>query len=194
VPVGAAPSVDEIPLESISQHAYAALHPELDGGGRSWCSPTSLVMVLRRWGRRVEVPDVARAVYDPAYGGCGNWSFNVAYAASLGLDAVVARLPSLVSAAPLLRAGVPLVASIVVDPGGLPGFPLAEGTSGHLVVLAGITSDGDPVVCDPAAPAADGVRRVYPRTAFERAWLGGSRGTTYVVRPRDHVVPASPLW
>ena len=153
-------------------------------------SPTSLTMVLRRWEVDVTVPEVARAVYDPAYGGCGNWSFNVAYAASHGLDAIVTRLGALAEAQPLLAAGIPVVASITAAPGALPGFPLPGGTRGHLVVLAGETVSGDPIVLDPAAAHAVDVRRTYPRAAFERAWLGGSSGTVYLVRPPDVPLPA----
>jgi hypothetical protein len=180
----------EVPLEPLSQMAYRDADPELDGGGASWCSPTALAMVLRRWGVRVTVPEVARAVHDPVYGGCGNWSLNVAYAASHGLDAVVTRLGSLAEARPLLEAGIPLVASITAAPGALPGFPLPGGTRGHLVVVAGETPDGDPIVLDPAADDAAAVRRTYPRAAFERAWLGGSSGTVYLVRPADVPLPA----
>lgn len=184
----------EIPIRPLSQMVYAGHYPELDGGGGSWCSPTSLAMVMARWGVTVEVADLARAVYDPAYGGCGNWSLNVAVAAGHGLDAVVTRLPTLAAARPLLDASVPLVMSIAMPPGALPGFPLDTGTTGHLVVLAGETADGDPIVLDPAAPTAGGVRRIYPRGPFESAWLEGSRGTTYVVRPPAHPVPPSDRW
>lgn len=186
-PIGAAV---EIPVRPRSQMVYRGQSPELDGGGASWCSPTSLAMVLERWGVVRETPDVARAVYDPAYGGCGNWSLNVAYAASLGLDAVVTRLTSLTEARPLLREGIPLVASIAVGPDELPGFPLPEGARGHLVVLSGETAEGDPIVLDPAAPDPGSVRRTYPRRAFEQAWLGGSCGTVYLVRPYDAPLPA----
>jgi hypothetical protein len=180
----------EIPLRPRSQMAFRGLYPELDGGGASWCSPTSLAMVLERWGVVRETPEVARAVYDPAYGGCGNWSLNVAHAAALGLDAVVTRLASLAEARRLLEREIPLVVSIAAGPGELPGFPLAAGTRGHLVVLSGETAQGDPIVHDPAAAEAGTVRRVYPRRAFERAWLEGSNGTVYLVRPRDIRLPA----
>lgn len=182
-------SAVEVPLEPLSQMAYRDAQPELDGGGASWCSPTALTMVLRRWGVEASVPQVARAVYDPAYGGCGNWSLNVAHAASVGLDAVVTRLGSLADARLLLEAGIPLVASITAAPGALAGFPLPEGTRGHLVVLAGETAAGDPIVLDPAAPDAPSVRRIYPRPAFEHAWLAGSGGTVYLVRPPDVPLP-----
>jgi hypothetical protein len=146
-------------------------------------------MVLRFHGVPAEVPEVARAVYDPVYGGCGNWSLNVAHAAARGLDAVVVRLPGLDAAARLLHAGLPLVVSIAAGPGELPGLPLAGGTAGHLVVLAGLTTMGDPLVLDPAAERAEQVRRVYPRGPFEQAWLRGSRGTTYVLSPAGGALP-----
>jgi len=58
-------------------------------------------------------------------------------------------------------------------------------------VLRGFTSKGDPIVNDPAAWANNGVRRVYDRAQFERAWLRGSEGTVYVIHPSD--VPLAPL-
>jgi hypothetical protein len=179
----------ELAVEPLSQMAFAGRDTDLDGGGASWCSPAALTMVLRHHGIEVEVPEVARAVYDPSYGGCGNWSLNVAHAADRGLDAVVTRLRGLVDAAELLRAGLPVIASIAAGPGELPGFPLPGGTAGHLVVVAGITDDGDPVVLDPAAPDAATVRRVYPRAAFDAAWVGGTGGIAYVLRPPAHRLP-----
>lgn len=173
-PVGGDP-VAELALEPVSQMAWQG------EGGEGWCSPACLAMVLARLGHAVDVPTLARAVYDPAYG-YGNWSANVAYVATLGLDAVVDRLSSLTEARVFLEEGTPLVCSLAAGPGELPGFPLPQGTAGHIVVLAGETSAGDPVVYDPAAPTAARVRRVYPRFAFERAWLEGSRGTVYVIR------------
>jgi hypothetical protein len=182
-------------VEPLSQMAFAGVDPDIDGGGASWCSPTALAMVLRYHGVEVDVRAVARAVYDPLYGGCGNWSLNVAFAAALGLDAFVTRLRGLADAAALLDAGVPIVASIVASPGALPGFPLEGGTKGHLVVVAGLTADGDPVVFDPAAPDTASVRRIYPQAAFLEAWVGGAGGIAYVVRPHGLELPAGDgLW
>jgi hypothetical protein len=185
----------ELRLEPLSQMAFAGIEPELDGGGASWCSPTCLAMVLRFHGIDVEVPAVARAVYDPSYGGCGNWSLNVAFAGACGLDAVVTRLRSLADAAVLIEAGMPPVASLAAAPGALTGFPLAAGTTGHLVVVTGFDREGNPVVLDPAAPEASSVRRVYPAAAFADAWLGGSGGIVYVIRPVGlRLPPSDGLW
>jgi hypothetical protein len=62
-------------------------------------------------------------------------------------------------------------------------------------VITGETPEGDPIVHDPAAADAAAVRRTYPRAAFERAWLGGSNGTVYLVRPPDvPLPPGSGAW
>ena len=90
------------------------------------------------------VDHAARHTYDAAYGGCGNWPFNTAYAAGFGLDAFVTRLRSLREAELFLEAGIPLVASIAAGPGELDGFRAPQGTAGHLVVTSGFTADGRP--------------------------------------------------
>jgi hypothetical protein len=33
------------------------------------------------------------------------------------------------------------------------------------------------------------VRRVYPRAAFERSWVGGSGGVVYVIAPASTTIP-----
>jgi hypothetical protein len=166
---------------------------ELDGGGESWCSPASTAMVLAYWqtgpGTDV-VRHAAHHVYDHAYGGAGNWAFNVAYAAHFGLVASVTRLRSLVEAEQLVQAGIPLVASIKVEPGALDGF-LLPSSRGHLLVIGGFTATGDVIAYDPAATSDATVRRVYARAQFERAWLGGSGGVVYLVHPPSHALPPS---
>ena len=170
-------------------------------GGEAWCSPTSLSMVMAHWSRETgdraldrPVPEVAEGVYDHAYGGWGNWPFNTAYAAALGLEARVGRL-GLDEAEGWVAAGVPLVASVAWDSGvagqGLAGAPLAR-SDGHLLVVGGFTPSGDVVVNDPAARGDAGVPRVYDRGEFSRAWLrnaGSSGGIVYLVHPPGWVTP-----
>lgn len=193
----------ELAVPSYSQRIHAGHFPELDGGGASWCSAASTAMLLSFWGRGpteaelawvgeghvdVCVDHAARGTFDSAYRGCGNWPFNTAYAATFGLEAFVTRLRSFREAEAYLVAGIPLAASIAPGPGELDGFP-ADGSAGHLVVIRGVTPGGDPIVNDPAAPANDDVRRVYDRAQLERAWLGGSGGIVYVVRPPEVPLP-----
>jgi hypothetical protein len=193
----------ELSVPPYSQEIHAGEYPEYDGGGEAWCSPTSTSMVMAFWGKspssqelewvdpRFPDPHVdhaARYTYDAAYGGTGNWPFNTAYAGRYGLRAFVTQLRSLSEAERFIAAGIPLVASVRIAPGALPGFLLPGGSNGHLLVISGFTSGGDVISHDPAAMSNATVRRVYPRAAFEQAWLGGSQGTVYVIHP-----PSTPL-
>ena len=143
---------------------------------RGWCSPTSLSMLNAFAGVDLDVPTTAGAVFDSAYNGTGNWSFNVAFSGSLGLRAVVAYLRNLDHARMFLEAGIPLALSYSWEPGELPGAPV-EHSDGHLVVLRGFTAGGDCMINDPAAPAID---VVYPREPLERIWLR-NKGVAFIV-------------
>jgi hypothetical protein len=196
--------VKDLPVPQYSQEIHAGEYPQYDGGGEAWCSPTSTTMVLGHWGRGPSPADVtwvdprfkdpgvdhaARYTYDATYGGTGNWAFNTAYASQYGVHAFVTQLRSLAEAERFIARGIPLVASINVPPGGLPGFLYARGTNGHLLVIRGFTASGDVIANDPAALSNAEVRRVYPRAAFERVWVGGSGGIVYVIHPADHALP-----
>lgn len=157
-------------------------------GGEVWCSPTSVSMILARYGVNVTVPAAAKGMYDRTYDGTGNWPFNTAYAAEQGLRAFVTRLPSLAAAERYTAAGVPLAVSLGWKKGELPGAPLSW-SDGHLMVLVGFDAQGNPVLNDPAAPGNDTVRRAYPRAAFERLWLTHSGGLSYVIAPRGTPLP-----
>ena len=160
------------------------------GGGDSWCSPTSVSMVMAYWAAAkghpewdVSVADAAAGTYDPAYQGCGNWPFNIAYASQHGLEGWVARLPSLAAMETYLSAGLPVIASIRVKSGELDGSPYPS-TDGHLLVVRGFTADGDVIVNDPYGEPGS-IRRVYKRSQFERVWQDGSHGAVYLIGPAD---------
>lgn len=147
-------------------------------GERGWCSPTSLSMLNAYHGIDYDVPSTARAVFDRAYNGTGNWSFNMAFSGHLGLRAAVVYLHNLDHAQRLIDAGIPIAISYSWSDGELPGAPI-EHSDGHLAVLCGFTANGDCAVNDPAAPH---VRVVYPRAALERVWLRNN-GIAYAVAP-----------
>ncbi len=187
-----------------SQEIHRGQFPEYDGGGEAWCSPTSTAMVLAYWGTgpsAVEMSDIpyadpqvdyaARYTFDYHYNGAGNWPFNTAYAARFGMDAFVTRLRSLDEAEAFIRAGIPLVASIAVDSHKLDGF-LFKSSSGHLLVITGITAEGNVTANDPAATRDATVGRVYDRAQFEDAWLNQSGGIVYVIRPAGMGLPLAP--
>jgi len=200
-PASKAGTVLDVPR--YSQMAHRGHYPRWGGGGEAWCSPTSTSMVLSyydalprpssyRW-IPAGHPDpwvdaAARATYDAAYGGTGNWPFNAAYAAGLAGDAFVTRLASLTEAERFIAAGIPLVASISFAAGQLDNSPISA-SNGHLVVIRGFTTTGDVVVNDPAAPTRAGVERTYDRAQFEDAWLPRSGGLVYVIRDDAHPLP-----
>jgi hypothetical protein len=188
-----------------SQRVHDGHYPQWDGGGKSCCSPASTSMLLAFWGTgptpaeyawvdpgdpNPRVDHAARHCYDYAYGGCGNWPFNTAYAGLFGLDSFVTWLRSLNEAELFIAAGIPLIVSASYREGQVPGLDYS--TDGHLMVLVGFTEQGDPVLNDPAADSDDRVRKVVGRAEFEAAWLNSSRGLAYVIRPPSAPLPPAP--
>lgn len=194
-PVDVEPSVafsgDAVVVEGVPRSSQM-VYPD---GGKVWCSPTSVSMVLGYWAgdrspdgaaREARVRAAVAGVYDHVYGGYGNWSFNVAYAGSApGMEAYVARFEGLDRLEPWLSAGVPLVLSVAWDTGA--GRPITAApvprSSGHLTTLVGFTARGDAVMHEPASPSNDSVRRVYDRRELESRWLAASGGAAYVIFP-----------
>lgn len=161
------------------------------GGEQTWCSPTSLSMVLSYWAlqlRRPElepaVPDIARGVMDTNWPGTGNWAFNTAYAGTFAnLRAYVTRLSDVAEIEDWIAAGVPVIASIDYDV--LRGRAGGHG-GGHLVVVAGFTGTGDPILNDPGT--RHDLQKTYARADFARAWAA-SKDTVYLVYPTDWSPP-----
>ncbi len=150
-------------------------------------------MVMGYWGfmpRPCEprVRATVTGVYDWLYDGTGNWPFNTAYAASAGNEAYVARFTSLSKAEEWIKAGVPVVMSIAWGKKDLTNAPVTS-SSGHLIVLVGFDSSGNPIVNDPAAAADADVQRTYLRSELEPLWLQASGGTAYLIYPIDWTVP-----
>jgi len=156
-----------------------------------YCSPTSVSMVLDFWASKlsrpamnVDVPDVAVGVFDEKYPGTGNWSFNVAYAGSFpGMVSYVTRLGGINDAESLVRAGIPVVCSVAYNL--LKGNGKPAGGDGHLVVLVGFDSDGNPIFND---PGRSDVRQTYKRENFAKAWAN-SHFTVYLIYPIDTLLP-----
>jgi Peptidase_C39 like family len=199
----------ELDVPTYSQQLHRDHYPRYDGGGQSWCSPTSVAMVLSyfdalppphdyAWVEPMSadrfVPYLARRCFDHAYGGAGNWAFNTAFAATRELEGFVTRLRSLAEAEEFIAAGIPLIMSLAFDDGELDGA--GYDSKGHLMVIVGFTDDGDVIVNDPAShreESNDAVRTVYRRDQVEMLWLRSSGGVVYVIRPRYFPLPPSPV-
>ncbi|MGE0706489.1 MAG: peptidase C39 family protein [Planctomycetota bacterium] len=157
----------ELPLRELSQRALPGDLPQRA------CSPTSLAMLLAHHGHALSPEVVAARVHDRGGQIYGNWTFNTAFAAELGLDARVQRLAGLADLEAEVAAGRPVVISHRYEAGELRGAPASlPRTDGHLVVVAGFTPGGDVVVYDPAADprVGESVRRVYARAELARSW------------------------
>lgn len=173
-------------------------HEEQEKYKHDVCSPTSLAMVLARWGVDKPTEEVALAVRDRASRLFGNWPANAAYAGALGLDARVARLESLADLEREIADGRPVVVSVTFGEGELPGAPIKR-TKGHVLVVGGFTAEGDVIAYDPAGKGRDEVRRVYARAAFHAVWRLNKRGLAYLIGPdlpRRMTVgaPVADLW
>jgi hypothetical protein len=129
---------------------------------------------------------VAPAVFDPAYDGMGNWSFNTAFAAQQGLIAYVTRFQRLDQLARWLAAGVPLIISLAWREGELDNAALPR-SPGHLLLVIGL-GDGTVLTADPAGSTAANVVRTYRADQLYDCWQRGSTGTVYLIYP-----PAWPL-
>jgi hypothetical protein len=170
-----------------SQHGYP--------NEKGWCSPTSLSMVLARWGEVLHrpeldltVPQVAEAVYDSNFAGTGNWPFNTAFAGTFrGMRSYVTRVDDLSEVEDWLAAGIPVVLSTRWDML-QPGRP--TDVEGHLIVCIGFTENGDVVVNDPATrfDRGENVRRVYKREDVLRSWTK-SHHAVYLVYPENTTIP-----
>lgn len=181
-----------LPVPERSQLSYQ--------GGRDWCSPTTVSMVLAYWSgvlKRPEldadVPQVAAGVYDRNWPGTGNWPFNTAFAGKFdGMRAYVTRLGDVAELETLVAAGIPPVLSVSYD---LLYGRLPDKGNGHLIVCVGFTKTGDAVVHDPWADflKGDKVRQLIPRQNLARAWTH-SRRTVYLIYPESWTVPESQCW
>jgi len=181
-----------LPVPERSQLSYP--------GGREWCSPTAVSMVLTYWSAilnrpelGVDVSRVAAGVFDPNWPGTGNWPFNTAFAGSFeGMRGCVVRLADVAELESLVADRVPPIVSVSYD---ALYARLPDKGHGHLVVCLGFTEKGDVVINDPWADFSKGdkVRQVVTRENFLQAWRH-SHQTAYLIRPENWPLPHGDRW
>ena len=155
------------------------------------CSPTSLTMLLNRLGENLKVEDVAYSCFDYNYNEFGNWTYNVAYAGSLGYKAYVeyGGIDSLIRE---ISNGNPIEVSVkYTNDINNKEYPYIENapltTSGHLIVVCGIEVSNNGkwvIVNDPAGKDDESVRLKYKFEDFMKAWQR-SNYIMYVIYKQD---------
>jgi hypothetical protein len=144
------------------------------------CSPASLAMICAFYGEFIDVGTIARAAYDDAHDIYGNWPRNLQAIHHLThgrLEARFVRLSTFAELRSLLESGTPVVISIQ---GSIRGAPYSP-TAGHLLVVRGMTAQGDILTVDPAFADSTQANRTYLAEDIAVAWLINRRGSAYVV-------------
>lgn len=146
------------------------------------CAPTSLAMVLRHFGCRTSVYEVAKMARDEGAGIYGNWAYMAAAAGEFGMRAWVERHSSWDGLIERLKEGVPPILSIAYGKGTFGDFP-ERCSEGHLLVLRGWTEDGKLICNDPGVEEEKlgrGVR--FSPVELGKAFFGHG-GIAIVVEP-----------
>ena len=126
-------------------------------------------MILRSYGIPVDPLQFARDTYDSYFEMFGIWPKVVQNASQYGVDGAVTRYRSWSQARQVLANGGRISMSV--------GPPLY---SGHLMMLAGFTASGDPIVHDPARE--NGYAFVFNKSDLSHSWFdkGGVAYTLYL--------------
>ena len=127
-------------------------------------------MILKSYNIDVDPYQFALDTHDPYFDMFGIWPRVVQNASEYGLDGAVTRYRTWSEAREVLANGGRIAMSI--------GQPLY---TGHLVMLAGFTADGRPIVHDPAK--TNGYSYIYNKTSLSQSWFnkGGVAYTFYPV-------------
>jgi len=168
------PSAVFIPTTFIHQYSVDP------GIGGDICSPTSVAMILKSYNIDVDPRQFAIDNYDTNFGMFGIWPRVVQNASEYGLDGAVTRYRTWSEAREVLANGGRISMSV--------GPPLY---TGHLMMLAGFTTDGRPIVHDPAK--SNGYSYVYNKTSISQSWFNkGGIGYTFYY-PDSATVPVENL-
>jgi hypothetical protein len=143
--------------------------------GGDICSPTTVSMILRSYSINVDPYQFALSTYDPYYKMFGIWPRVVQNGSEFGLDGAVTRYRTWSEARKVLENGGRIGISV-----GSPLYP-----NGHLIMLAGFTNDGNPIVHDPAK--SNGYSHIFDKSLLSQSWFIKG-GVAYTFYPKDSPV------
>lgn len=154
----------------------------------SICSPTTITMMLNRFGETLLPEEVAQNTYDFVYEGFGNWAFAMASTASYGYKSYV-DYTTIEGLKREIAQGYPVGVSVKYSNIPNSKYPYVEGTTGstggHLILVTGFTTiDGVEYVYvnDPYAKDNETVKRKYKLEQFQNAW---SNEVAYIVHDKE---------
>jgi hypothetical protein len=142
--------------------------------GKDICSPSTVSMIIKSYNIPVDTYQFALATYDPFHKLFGVWPRVVQNASEFGLDGAVTRYRNWSETKKVLDAGGRIGMSI--------GQPLY---AGHIVMLAGFSNDGSPIVHDPAK--SSGQAYIHDKAKLSDAWFSKG-GIAYTFYPTENIV------
>lgn len=141
--------------------------------GGSICSPTTVSMIIKSYDIAVDPLEFAKRTYDTYWNLYGVWPRVVTHASEYGLKGAVTRYRTWSEAAEVLKEGGRIAMSV--------GKPLY---SGHLIMLAGFTDDGVPIVHDPAKRKGEALS--YSKSLISNSWFNKG-GISYTFYKEDEI-------
>lgn len=134
------------------------------------CCPTCVAMVLESLGLNSPTLEICDLAFCERYEIYGIWPRASQVAFERGAKSWIQRFRTMEQVAETLRGGRPVIASIRVKPGELRGARYPD-SSGHLIVITGLTTDGKVIVNDPYSAGPEGHEIQYYVEDIEKCWL-----------------------
>lgn len=146
------------------------------------CGPTSLSMAEDYYGCDLPTETVAADCYDDRHRIYGNWPFIAQAAAKRGFKAYTLRANNQQFLRDQFAAGNAVIMSMAYSAGELTNSPISS-TSGHLVLMVGVTASGDYICNDPAGSDSRWDHVVYNAGQIAHVWLYHTGGVLIAVMP-----------
>lgn len=135
------------------------------------CCPTCAAMIVNYFGKKIPMNEVIDANLDKEYKIYGVWPKTAQTLWKYSLRSYVRRFRNFNQIYEVLRSGLPIMASIQVPEGALTSAAIYNQTDDHLILLRGMTSNGDLFVNDPYANNESEGCRVYTQQEIQKTWL-----------------------
>jgi len=145
------------------------------------CSPVSIGMVMNFYGVNAASDKIAKLVYDEKNDMYGIWWRSVFAASLYGFDGYVRYFRDFDDVGEYILKGIPVIACVRFEEDELSGSAVSM-SEGHVVVISGFDSKGNPICRDCAWKSEKTGIVTYPREEFARAWFERGGGVGYIIK------------